>query len=70
MSRYIDTPFADKGSHQKNQLEKLEAAKAARLVCLSLLSLAVSSVSIFTDLTGPYLALFSITLHLRTILTD
>ena len=29
VSRYIDTPFADKGSDKKKQLEKLEAAKAA-----------------------------------------
>ena len=51
-----------------NQLEKLEAAKAAGLVCLSLLSLTGfflvllgPSGSIFTDLTGAYLALLGLT---------
>ena len=60
-------------SHIGNQLEKLEAAKAAGLVCLSLLSLPGSFLVNFywpywalLGLTGPYLALFSITLHLRT----
>ena len=50
------------------QLEKLAAAKAAWLVCLSLLSLTASflvhlgpSGLIFSDLTGPYLALLGLT---------
>ena len=49
-------------------LEKLEAAKAARLVCLSLLSLTGfflvllgPSGLIFSDLTGPYIALLGLT---------